>query len=151
MSEYKIGPGMQVTMNFAVKLPDRTVLDTTKEAKPAIFFIGDGNMLPGFEKVIHNLEVGAKETFDIKPEQGFGARNPNNIQEIARNQFPKDIDLKEGLIVSFEDARKTELPGVVSGFEGDMVTVDFNHPLAGKDIVFEVEIIDVQPAEKASA
>ncbi len=142
---------MQVTLHFTVKLADQTILDSTRQKKPATLQVGDGNLLPGFEAVIQGLTAGAKEVFKLKPEQGFGMRNPNNEQLVARDQFPENMELKEGLVVSFADASQSELPGVVSGFEGDMVIIDFNHPLAGKDIIFEVEIIKVQPAEKVAA
>ena len=139
---------MQVTMHFALKLPDQTVLDTTRQKQPATLEIGDGNLLPGFEAVIHGLQAGANEIFTIKPEQGFGMPNPNNTQRIARDQFPEDMVLEEGLVISFADASQAELPGVVSSYDDEMVIIDFNHPLAGKDIIFEVDIIDVQPTAK---
>jgi FKBP-type peptidyl-prolyl cis-trans isomerase SlpA len=74
--------------------------------------------------------------------------NPNNTQRIARDQFPEDMVLEEGLVISFADASQAELPGVVSSYDDEMVIIDFNHPLAGKDIIFEVDIIDVQPTAK---
>ena len=77
----------------------------------------------------------------------FGQRNPSNIQRIPRDQFDPALELAEGLVLSFQDKAKSELPGVVSLIEDRMVTVDFNHPLAGRDLEFEVEILSVAPAE----
>ena len=69
------------------------------------------------------------------------------FKKISRDQFDPSVELSEGLVVSFQDKAKSELPGVVSAIEEQMVTVDFNHPLAGRDLEFEVEILSVVPAE----
>lgn len=147
MRNLALGPGTRVTLHFALRLADGEVIDSNFEREPATFTVGDGNLLQGFEKAIMGLQEGDRKTLVIKPEDGFGQRNPNNIQEIARNQFGADIELVEGLMLSFADAQKTELPGVVKRFNDDVVTVDFNHPLAGHDILFEVAILKIEPAQ----
>lgn len=147
MRNLTLGPGTRVTLHFALRLPDGEVIDSNFEREPATFTVGDGNLLQGFEKAILGLQEGDRKTLVIKPEDGFGQRNPNNVQEIARNQFGADIELAEGLMLSFADAQKTELPGVVKRFNDDVVTVDFNHPLAGHDILFEVAILKIEPAQ----
>ncbi len=147
MRDLTIGPGTKVTLHFALRLADGEVIDSNFEREPATFTVGDGNLLAGFEKAIFGLQEGARQTLIIKPEDGFGQRNPNNIQEIARAQFSPDIDLIEGLMLSFADAQKTELPGVVKAFDENVVVVDFNHPLAGRDIFFDVAILRIEPAQ----
>lgn len=142
----KIGEGMQVTLHFAIKLEDGSIVDSNFDKKPATFVVGDKNLLDGFEKLLHGLSAGEKATFEVKPEQGFGQRNPNNIQEIPRSDFSADMELADGLVVSFADANHNELPGAIQSFTDDVVVVDFNHPLAGRDLQFEVAIIDVQPS-----
>lgn len=146
MTEISVGPGTQVTLHFAVKLDDGSVVDSTYESKPATFVVGDRNLLEGFEKLLFGLSPGDKNTFDVLPEQGFGQPNPNNVQEIPRGAFDEQIELSEGLLVSFADANNKELPGVVQSFDNENVVVDFNHPLAGRNLVFDVEIIAVEPA-----
>ena len=141
----RIGQESRVTLHFALKLEDGNVVDSTFDKQPASFKVGDGNLLPGFEQALFGLKTGDKRTLTILPEQGFGQPNPQNVQIMPRDQF-QDMELAEGLLVIFNDAAKTELPGVVKAFDEQKVTVDFNHPLAGKTLAFEVEIIDVQPA-----
>lgn len=141
----RIGQESRVTLHFALKLEDGNVVDSTFDKQPASFKVGDGNLLPGFEQALFGLKAGDKRTLSILPEQGFGQPNPQNVQIMPRDQF-QDMELAEGLLVIFNDAAKTELPGVVKAFDEQQVTVDFNHPLAGKTLAFEVEIIDVQPA-----
>jgi len=147
MRDLAIGPGTKVTLHFALRLEDGEVIDSNFEREPVAFTVGDGNLLPGFEKAIFGLLEGERKTLVIKPEDGFGQRNPNNIQEIARTQFSPDIELSEGLMLSFADAQKTELPGVVAHFNDDVVVVDFNHPLAGRDILFDVAILRIEPVQ----
>lgn len=147
MRDLTVGPGTKVTLHFALRLNDCKVIDSNFEREPATFTVGDGNLLLGFEKAMYGLLEGDRETFIIKPENGFGQRNPNNVQEIARTQFSEEIELSEGLMLSFADAQRTELPGVVQKFNDDVVVVDFNHPLAGRDILFEVAILHIEPAQ----
>lgn len=147
MRELAIGPGTKITLHFALQLDNGDMVDSNFERDPATFTVGDGNLLPGFEKALFGMLEGEHKTLVIKPEDGFGQRNPNNIQEIARSQFSPELELSEGLMLSFADAQKTELPGVVQRFDDDVVVVDFNHPLAGRDILFEVAILKIEPVQ----
>ncbi|NMZ68504.1 FKBP-type peptidyl-prolyl cis-trans isomerase SlpA [Pseudomonas peli] len=143
IQELRIGPNKEVTLHFALKLDNGDVVDSTFDKKPATFKVGDGNLLPGFEQAIYGLKAGDKRSLSISPEQGFGQGNPQNIQVMPRSQF-QDMELSEGLLVIFNDAANAELPGVVKAFDDSQVTIDFNHPLAGKALSFDVEIIEVK-------
>jgi FKBP-type peptidyl-prolyl cis-trans isomerase SlpA len=135
---------MEVTLHFAIKLDNGDVVDSTFEKNPATFKVGDGNLLPGFESVLFGLKSGDKRVLAIEPEQGFGQHNPQNVQVMPRGNF-QDMELSEGLLIIFNDAANAELPGVVKLIDDTHVTVDFNHPLAGKPLSFEVEILSVRP------
>jgi len=143
MSQQVIGPDCKVTLHFAIKLEDGQLIDSNFEADPATFVVGDGQLLEGFEKTLLGMQAGDEAVIDISPEQGFGMSNPNNMQRIPRDQFG-DMELEPGLVVSFADAGNGELPGVISDFDEKMVSVDFNHPLAGKQLKFDVKIISVE-------
>jgi FKBP-type peptidyl-prolyl cis-trans isomerase SlpA len=143
MTDVRIGPDKEVTLHFALKLDNGDVVDSTFDKQPATFKVGDGNLLPGFEQAIYGLKAGDKRSLPIAPEQGFGQGNPQNIQVMPRGQF-QNMELSEGLLVIFNDAANAELPGVVKAFDDSQVTIDFNHPLAGKALSFEVEIIEVK-------
>jgi len=147
MRDLAVGPGTKVTLHFALRLQDGEVIDSNFERDPAIFVVGDGNLLPGFEKAMFGLTEGDKKTFTIPPEQGFGQHNPTNLQEFSRSEFSAEIELKKGLVLSFSDVQKTELPGVVSEFDEKVVVVDFNHPLAGRNILFDVAILKIEPVQ----
>ena len=144
MTEQRIGPERQVTLHFAIKLESGEVVDSTEGKSPAIFTVGAGNLLPGFEQSLYGLKAGDKRSIAIEPEHGFGQPNPQNVQVMPRGNFA-GMELSEGLLIIFNDAANAELPGVVKQFDDAQVTIDFNHPLAGKRLTFEVEIVEVQP------
>ncbi|MFL0795978.1 MAG: peptidylprolyl isomerase [Cellvibrionaceae bacterium] len=147
MTDLAIGPGTRVTLHFSLKLESGETVDSNFDADPAQFTVGDGSLLEGFEESLFGLNAGDEKTVNVGPEKGFGQRNPNNIQEVPREHFAEDMELAKGLIVSFADAQQTELPGVIAEFDEKVVTVDFNHPLAGETIAFQVKIVAVEPAQ----
>ncbi|MBL4781328.1 MAG: peptidylprolyl isomerase [Porticoccaceae bacterium] len=138
-----IGSTSQVTLYFSLSLEDGSVIDSNFEQTPATLSIGDGNLPLGFEEHLLGMAVGQHESFSVLPEKAFGQHNPSNIQAVKRSSFAADMALSEGLVVSFADANKGELPGVIQSIGEDEVRVDFNHPLAGKTLIFKVEIVAV--------
>lgn len=143
MSSVPIGPGTQVTLRFTLRLASGEAIDSTGE-RAATFVVGDGSLLPGFEQAMFGLRAGDQRNLEIDADTGFGPHRQENVQTLPRRDFAADITLEEGLIVSFADRQKTELPGVVKRVWEEAVEVDFNHPLAGKDLQFDVEIIGVE-------
>ena len=143
--ELRVGPDREVTLHFALKLENGDVVDSTFDKSPATFKVGDGNLLPGFEVALYGFKAGDKRSLQIEPENAFGQPNPQNVQVMPRGQF-QGMELSEGLLIIFNDAANAELPGVVKAFDEQQVTIDFNHPLAGKTLSFDVEIIEVRPA-----
>ena len=137
-----IGRGAEITFNFSLALEDGHIIDSNFESSPARFLLGDESLLPGFEEVLEGLVAGSEAQFLVPPEKAFGQHNPQNVQLIKRSLFDQD-ELQPGLVISFQNG-DGELPGVVQSLTEEEVMVDFNHPLAGKSIVFTVKIIDVQ-------
>ncbi|HZJ93219.1 MAG TPA: FKBP-type peptidyl-prolyl cis-trans isomerase [Thiopseudomonas sp.] len=144
MSEQRIGQNSKVTLHFALKFENGDVIDSNFDKEPATFTIGDSSLLPGFERGLFGLKGGDERSFKILPEQGFGTPNEQNVQVMPRSQFASDMELDHGVLVIFKDAAGGEMPGVIKDFNDQQVTVDFNHPLAGKVITFDVKIITVQ-------
>jgi FKBP-type peptidyl-prolyl cis-trans isomerase SlpA len=144
-----INRASRVTLHFALKLVGGGTVDSTFGNAPATFTFGDGSLLPSFERKLLGLRISDRKQFVMPPEEAFGQLNPNNVQQFKRSAFAADMELHEGLVISFADASRAELPGVIKNIGADEVTVDFNHPLAGQSLIFEVEIIDVQPVDQA--
>ncbi len=145
MKELPIDQKTRVTLNFALKFSDGSVIDSTFDKAPASLEIGDENLPENFEAYLMGMKAGETGSFEVPPEKGFGQHNPSNVQTFKRHEFSADMVVEKGVMISFADARQSELPGVISRVEGDEVEVDFNHPLAGRTLTFEVEIIDVEP------
>lgn len=146
MDTLSIGPGTRVNLNFALVLEDGSEIDNNFESDPVSFVFGDGNVLAGFEQKLVGLVAGDTKEIAVSPEDGFGQPNPNNVQEVKRSSFgPEELSL--GLVCSFADAEGGELPGVIIGLDESTVTVDFNHPLAGRTVIFKVAIHSVEVEE----
>ena len=151
MSETVINAQSEVIMHFDLKLEDGSAADSTRlNSKPAKLVMGDGSLTPNFEACLLGMAKGEKKAFTLAPEDAFGQPNPDNIHHMERSRFSHELKLEEGMIVAFSQPDGSEVPGIVRSLAGDSVTVDFNHPLAGQTVIFDVEIIDViAPAQQA--
>ena len=139
----QIETGMSVTLHFSLVLEDGHIIDSNFESEPATFSVGDGNLLPGFESTLMGLVNGDEREFTIPPEQAFVQHNPQNVQAVERGNFDQE-ELELGAMFSFQNG-DGELPGVIVDVDDNEVVIDFNHPLAGKNIIFQVKIIDIAP------
>jgi len=145
-----IQQGSGVSLYFSLSLPGGEEIDSNFERKPASFRLGDGNLLPGFEQPLLGLKAGEEISVELPPEQAFGEVNPDNKQTFTREQFQHVLDddvlpAEQGSVVSFKDPAGHELPGVIERIGEQTVTVNFNHPLAGKVIVFRARVVSVLP------
>jgi len=127
-----------------IVLEDGSTADSTKASgKPARLNIGDDTLSPAFESQIANLVKGDKHSFTLGAVDAFGESNPDAIHHMDRSKFPADMSLEPGVIVSFGGPGGSEIPGIVRELAGDSVTVDLNHPLAGRTVTFELEVVQV--------
>ncbi len=146
-SMVSVSEGTRVYLNFSLSLEDGSEVDSNFGQEPVDFVIGDGSLLPGFETLLFGMVPGERKLFEVEPEDAFGQPQNDNVQEISRSSFEDDMELSIGLVFSFADASGGEVPGMVIEFDNDEVTVDFNHPLAGRKILFDAQIHRVEPAE----
>jgi FKBP-type peptidyl-prolyl cis-trans isomerase SlpA len=105
--------------------------------------MGDGSLTENFEKCLLGLVAGDEKSFKLAPEDAFGLPNPDNIYYVDKSKFGTDTPAEVGAIIAFTQPDGTDLPGLIREVAGDSVTVDFNHPLAGQPVEFEVEILEV--------
>jgi FKBP-type peptidyl-prolyl cis-trans isomerase SlpA len=143
MNSVPIGPGTRVTLLFKLALSAGDVIDSTGD-ESATFEVGDGSLLPGFESAMYGMKAGDSAQLPIAAEQGFGLPNDENVHMMKRALFEVSQNLVEGLVVSFADGEGGERPGVVNRLFDDLVEINFNHPLAGKDLLFSVQIKQVE-------
>lgn len=141
----EIQPGSRVRLHLRITLPNGTVAEDTFKGEPLEFCMNDGTLVRGLELGLYGLKAGDRQTLTLEPEQTFGLHDPTNVHALPRSRFPDDMSLQPGLIIAFDSGAGDEIPGAVTAIEDEQVTVDFNHPLAGKVIRFEVRILDVGP------
>ena len=140
-----IGPGSEVLMHFSLSLADGTVADSTREGEPLRFVMGDGTLIEGLELVLYGLKKGDRQCLSIEPRDAFGFPDEDNIHTMPRGEFPADMQLEAGMIIGFSTPSGEEVPGAIQEIKDDEIVVDFNHPLAGHEVIFDVEILDVKP------
>ena len=142
----------EVILHFDLKLEDGSAADSTRvNNKPAKMVMGDGSLTPNFEACLRGLKQGDKDSFTLNADDAFGQPNPDNIYHVERTKFAAELEIVEGMIIAFTQPDSSELPGVIRSIAGHSVTVDFNHPLAGQTVIFDVEIIDVINAQTTDA
>ena len=145
MSDVIIGSESEVLMHFELKLEDGSVADSTLvNNKPAKLVMGDGSLTPNFEACLLGMKEGERKAFTLAANDAFGEPNPDNIYHMERSRFNLEDGVEEGMIVGFAQPDGSELPGIIRSVAGDSVTVDFNHPLAGQTVIFDVEILAVR-------
>ncbi|WP_194437621.1 FKBP-type peptidyl-prolyl cis-trans isomerase [Vibrio fluminensis] len=134
-----------VTLHFTIKMKDGSVADSTHNmGKPAKLVIGDGSLSDNFEQCLLGLSAGESKAIELSAADAFGMPNPDNIHYMDRARFVGDAEVEVGTIMAFSGPDGMEIPGIITEIAGDSVTVDFNHPLAGQDVTFEVEILSVE-------
>ncbi|ABM25919.1 MULTISPECIES: FKBP-type peptidyl-prolyl cis-trans isomerase [Shewanella] len=127
-----------------IVLEDGSTADSTKASgKPARLNVGDGTLSPAFEAQLADLYEGDKHSFTLEAIDAFGESNPDAIHYMDRSRFPANMDLEAGVIVSFAGPGGSEIPGIVREVAGDSITVDLNHPLAGRKVTFELDVVKV--------
>lgn len=135
-----------VLMHYSISLTDGQLIESSFEDEPVEIMMGHGDLTEGMELAIFGLKEGDKQTLTLTAEQGFGQRIEDNVSEVPLADFPQDMPPEPGLAFSFETPEGEEVPGTVLSVKDDKVEVDFNHPLAGLELVFTVEILGINNA-----
>ena len=135
--------GSEVTLHFSLSLQDETEVISTFDGEPATLTIGEGAMVPTLEMAIYGLCKDDEHEFHLGADQAYGPRDEALVRQIPLGDFPESIRPEPGQIVSFSTDDGEELPGTVVAINEEQVRVDFNHPLAGNDVIFRVKILSV--------
>lgn len=141
-----IGINKVVTLNFTLKDQDGIILDSTSGEQPFSYLSGHQNILPKLESEIDTMLIGSKRNISISAFDAYGEYNEDIVQVVGKNEFPPEFLLEVGMeyIASAPDG--TKMPFTIIDVDEENVTIDFNHPLAGKDLNFEVELLNVRDA-----
>lgn len=142
----EITPHSEVTLNFAIALCDGTTITSTFDDEPVTLSMGSGSLVDNLEQTLYGLKAGERRSLILECEHAFGPRDEEKAYSMPRNSFPPGMALEPELVISFSTPAGDELAGIIQELDGEQVQVDFNHPLAGHDIVFTVQIISVSNA-----
>jgi len=142
----KIGPGTVVSLDYTLRIDNGELIDSSQELGPLNFVFGVGRIIPGLERQLEGLQKGDERRIVVSPNEGYGPTLPEAVQQIPRGAFPSHVELKEGSMFYVEDPTGKPIPFSVKAFNEESVTVDFNHPLAGKTLTFDVKVVGVREA-----
>jgi FKBP-type peptidyl-prolyl cis-trans isomerase 2 len=137
--------GHTVKVHYTGKLTNGEVFDSSQGREPLEFVMGQQQMIPGFEAGVVGMQIGEKKTIEVPFSQGYGDLMQDMIWVVPNEQFPTDIPLEKGVQLSINLPNGQQIPAYITDIEGDNVVVDGNHPLAGKDLIFEVEVVEITP------
>ena len=145
MSELEMSENVVASVHYTGTLQDESVFDSSEGNDPLTFLVGHQQMIPGFEQEMQGAKSGERRTFTLTPERAYGERDEAGIVELPRSQFPPDAELKVGMVLV---AQVTEgpLPFRILTISEENITVDFNHELAGQDLTFSVEVVELRAA-----
>lgn len=135
-----------VTFNYTLKDDDGNILDTTSGSSPFAFLSGNGQILPKLEEAMNGMLLGTKKNVQIAAADAYGEYNNEAVQQVDRSNFPKDTELQTGMQFVANSPEGQQMPFVISEVKDENVTIDFNHPLAGKNLEFDVELLDIRDA-----
>jgi FKBP-type peptidyl-prolyl cis-trans isomerase SlpA len=141
-----IQSGSHVTLHYTLALADGTIVDSTHGAEPIIFQVGSGALIEILESRLIGLRAGEQRRFEISAAQSQLPASAEAIQVMARSDFPAELAIEPGQVLGFVLPSGEEVPGLIVSISDTEVIVDFSHPLAGRDLIFDVEILAVEPA-----
>lgn len=141
----KISLGSHVTVEFTVKLEDDTVVGSNVGGDPVVFVQGKGDVLPALEQALDGMSAGESKHVKLTAEQAYGPIHQEAIQEIEKDRIPEDAR-EVGAALQAQSTEGETLDARVVEVRDDVVIADFNHPLAGRDLIFDIKILDVKPS-----
>ena len=135
--------GNTVSVHYTGTLNDGTQFDSSREREPLSFLVGDGQVIPGFESAVLGMQEGETKTITILAENAYGPKNDQAVQVVERSRFPNGFEGNVGESVTGQTGEGQAFRATIVSVEENTVTLDFNHPLAGQDLTFEVELVSI--------
>ncbi|KYK29177.1 hypothetical protein AYK20_00505 [Thermoplasmatales archaeon SG8-52-1] len=136
--------GDKVKLFCEAKLEDGTVCFKTQQEKPLIFIVGKGTFLPAIEKELKDMKIGDTKTITLEPKDAFGIHNDDLVTDISKKDLNTDGNLNVGTVIQMKTSQDKIIQGMITGIKDDKITVDFNHPLVDKKIIFTVTVDSIE-------
>ncbi|MBV9961614.1 MAG: peptidylprolyl isomerase [Parafilimonas sp.] len=136
--------GDKVKVHYHGRLDDGTTFDSSQGRQPLEFEVGSGMVIKGFDDGVTGMSVGDKKTISIPAEDAYGERQEEMVIEFPRSNFPPDIEPEVGMTLNMHSENGQELPVTITDINEEAIILDANHPLAGKDLIFDIELVDLK-------
>lgn len=139
----KVKNGYRVRVHYTGKFDDGTVFDSSRDAKPLQFSVGSGEVIPGFDAAVAGMAVGESKTVRIKSSDAYGPHREDMVVSIEKGRLPPEIKPVVGQRLQIDQDGGLKIQAVITGVTDSAVVLDANHPLAGKDLIFDIELVEI--------
>ncbi|RYY53182.1 MAG: peptidylprolyl isomerase [Chitinophagaceae bacterium] len=139
----QVKAGDKVKVHYHGRLDDGTTFDASEGRDPLEFEVGSGMVIKGFDDGVTGMTVGEKKTVKIPAEQAYGAQNPEMLIDMPKERFPQDMELEIGMPLAMSDGQGQQFQVIIAEIKDEVVILDANHPLAGKDLTFDLELVEI--------
>lgn len=143
----QVKSGDTVKVHYHGKLSDGTTFDSSSGREPLEFEVGSGMVIKGFDDGVTGMAVGDKKTINIPAEEAYGEHSEEMVVQFPRNQFPPDLNPEVGMQLTMTTAQGHPVPVIIVDVQPEVVMLDANHPLAGKDLTFDLELVEIVGAK----
>ncbi len=135
-----------VTLEYKLSLDDGTTVEFSDETDPLVYLHGHDQIIPGLERELAGLKVGDKKSIAVEPDDGYGDYDPDDFDELPRTELPAGFEPEVGMLLEVHDEDDEDDLAMITAVTDDHITLDYNHPMAGKRLHFEVTILGLRPA-----
>ncbi len=135
--------GDTVKVHYHGKLMNGETFDTSSGREPLEFEVGGGSVIKGFDEGVAGMEVGEKRTINIPVEEAYGPRSEDMLIEFPKDRFPQDMEIEQGMQLMMSNGSGQNIPVIVTEIKDSSVILDANHPLAGEDLIFDIELVEI--------
>ncbi len=144
MNGQKAKDGNKVTVHYTGMFEDGRQFDSSQGKEPLTFTIGNGEVVQGFENAVTGMMEGEEKTATIKPEQAYGPHDPNLRRQVPKSVLPAGQKLEKGMVLGLKMPTGQTFPATVTEYTNDNITIDLNHPLAGKTLTFRIKLLKIE-------
>lgn len=141
-----VATGKKIKMDYTLIVKGEQ-LETSVGKEPLEFVVGDQSIIPGLEKGIEGMKVGEEKEIVVEPKDAYGEVDPKALKEFPKSKMPTGADLKVGMVLEAQAPNGENFPAVIAEIKDDKVVMDFNHPLAGKQLTFKVKLLDISDVQ----
>ncbi len=140
----QVKSGDTVKVHYHGKLTDGTTFDSSEGREPLEFEVGSGSVIAGFDSGVTGMSVGEKKTINIPVDDAYGQKQEDLFMEFPRDRFPEDVEPEAGMQLNMSNGAGQDFPVIIREVNDDTVILDANHPLAGEDLTFDLELVEIK-------